>query len=85
MKLCKSFRMRKLLSQGLAKARKVKRPHEGMMRSLIYKTLRNGWHYQVEYICDHRNRPRPCVVVYAFKPPADFTARSADLYLTQEV
>jgi hypothetical protein len=75
----RSKAMRNLLSEA---QRKVKRPPlDGMMISLIYRTLRNGWHYQVEHIHDTRFRPKPYIVVYAFKPPRTYHARSADYFL----
>lgn len=85
MKLCKSPVMQRFLLSGIRKAKKMSEPSEGMMKSLIYKTLHNGWHYQVDYIYDLRCHKKPYISVFAFKPPLDFTARSADLYLTQEV
>ena len=81
MKELKSRAMITLLNQAKKKARTTKLPSDGMMASLIYKTLTNGWHYQVELINDTRFNPKPYIAVYAFKPPRDFSARSADYYL----
>lgn len=83
MKELKSKTMKALLAQGIRRAKKTKTPFDGHMTGLVYKTLRNGWHYQVEYVNDTRLMPKPYVVVYAFAPPADFSCRSADFYLTQ--
>lgn len=83
MKELKSNPMRLLLARGLRIARRGKIPNEGHMRSLIYKTLHNGWHYQVECIKDSRFALGPRVVVYAFRPPRTFNARKADFYLEQ--
>lgn len=85
MKELKSPRMRALLNSGLRKAKRKNRPIDGMMYNLIYKTLNNGWHYQVEYVYDSRFYDKPYVVVYAFKPPKKFTCVAADYYLKAEV
>ena len=84
MKLSRSKAMRKLLSRGLKMAKKTKTPTEGYSTSLIYETLKNGWHYQVNYTRDQRVLKKyPFVTVYAFRPPLNFTARDADLYIHQ--
>ena len=67
--------MRRLLEQGMRKAKKTTRPSEGHLKSLIYKTLSNGWHYQVDYIYDLRVQPKPYVVVYAFPPKTGSRAK----------
>lgn len=76
--------MRLWLKRGIAKAKHMKKPRAGTLRSLFYKTLRNGWHYQVEYMNDLRMADRPFVIVYAFAPPKDFSARSATHYLSND-
>ena len=84
MKECKSKAMREMLRRGLNKAKKTRAPSDGCMMSLVYETKPNGWHYQVEYINDTRMYEKPKVVVYAFRPPRRFHARSADLFLESE-
>lgn len=81
MKELKTPAMRYQLKLGIKQARKLSPPSDGMLVNLIYETLRNGWHYQVEYVHDTRFDPRPYVEVYAFAPPRRFHARSADYYL----
>lgn len=85
MKELKSKTMKAFLTSGLRKAKISKRPSEGCMYNLIYKTLSNGWHYQIDYIYDLRACKKPYVAVYAFKPPLDYSARMADYYLMKEV
>ena len=82
MKELRSKAMKKLLKQGKNLAKKNgKLPSEGSMINLIYKTLKNGWHYQVEHIYDLRVDKRKYVVVYAFKPGARLGV--ADYYLRE--
>lgn len=69
-----------MLMAGVEKAGKMPAPPDGMMTSVGYKTLPNGWHYQVEYMHDTRLRERPYVVAYGFRPPCRMNARSADIY-----
>ena len=77
MKVLRSKRMRALLKRAIRKTHGQKPPNDGMMTSLIYETLPNGWHYQVEWVNDSRFYDKPTVMVYAFAPPRDFSARSA--------
>ena len=81
MKLLRSKAMKTMLQRGVRKTYGKRPPHDGYLISLVYKTLRNGWHYQVEWINDTRFDPKPKIVVYAFAPPRDFSARSATHYL----
>lgn len=77
--------MKRFLSRGIRKAKKVAPPDEGYTRTLIYETLPNGYHYQVEYFYDRY----PCnngyatksVMVYCFRPPKSQLVRPADFYL----
>lgn len=85
MKVSKSNAMKKMLSRGIKLAKKGRIPDEGMMRNLIYETLPNGWHYQVEFIHDTRVFSKPYVAVYAFRPPRSFCAKQADICLMKEV
>ena len=83
MKILKTAKMKSLLRRGINKAKRLKsKPRDGMMYNLIYETLLNGWHYQVEYVFDHRVQSSPYVIVYGFKP-GDASARMADYYLRQ--
>ena len=82
MKQLNSPAMRLWLKKGIRKAKTMKRPSEGTFVNLFYKTLSNGWHYQVEYMYDLRRHDKPYVIVYAFAPPEDFSARSATHYLS---
>lgn len=84
MKVLKSPAMRRFLAAGIRKARKHAPPGDGGMFSLVYKTLPNGWHYQVEFIHDTRRNPKPWVQVFAFAPPIDFSGRLATYTLTKE-
>jgi hypothetical protein len=84
MKELKSPTMRKLLRSGIRKAKKIGTPSDGTMFNLIYKTLKNGWHYQVEYIHDGRMFESPYVAVFAFKPPV-VGAAAATFVLYQEL
>lgn len=85
MKRLRTNRMLSLLRRGARIAKTKTKPSDGMMYNLIYETLPNGWHYQVEYINDHRRNPNPQVVVYAFAPPRRMHARSADYFLEEAV
>jgi hypothetical protein len=86
MKELKTKKMKELLSRGVRKTYKIKHtPSDETFINLIYKTMKNGWHYQVEYLKDSRFYTKPRVIVYAFKPPFTIWARSADYYLFQEV
>jgi hypothetical protein len=86
MRELKSKSMQKFLKLGLRKAkRQFSIPDDGTLCSLIYTTLKNGWHYQVEFVHDKRIRPKPYVAVFAFKPPLNFCCRSADYVLIQEL
>lgn len=78
----KSPRMKALLAKGVRRTRREprRRPSDGMMRNLVYLTLNNGWHYQVEWAHDTRIRPKPYVVVYAF-PPSHRGCESAPYFL----
>lgn len=79
----RSKKMLSLLRRGKRKAQ-GKPPSEGTLHSLIYETLPNGWHYQVEWVSDLRCAPKPYVIVYAFKPPLNMCARSATHCLCDE-
>jgi len=81
----KTNRMKVLLKQGIRKAKKIKAPSEGSLIGLMQITLKNGWYYQVDFIRDLRIHNKPYVIVYAFKPPLRFYARSADYYLSKEI
>ena len=81
----KSKAMKSRLERGIKKAKKLPIPSDGSMRNLIYETIPNGWHYQVEYIHDSRLCEKPYVAVYAFRPKGRWHARSADLCLTREI
>ena len=86
MRELKSKSMQKFLKLGLRKVKKKSSiPDDGTLYSLIYTTLKNGWHYQVEFVYDKRIRPQPYVAVFAFKPPLNFCCRSADYFLIQEL
>ena len=85
MKVLRSKKMRALLAAGIRKSKRQKPPSDGYMVSLIYKTEKNGWHYQVEWVHDTRFEPKPIVKVYAFAPPRDFCARPATHTLWQEL
>ena len=79
----RSAKMKELLKRAKRRA-KGRPPSEGPLRSLIYETAKNGWHYQVEWVHDLRCRPKPYIVAYAFKPPLDMSARFATHYLEAE-
>ena len=81
MKLLRSKRMRELLRRAIRKTRGKNPPSDGYLVSLIYETLPNGWHYQVDWVTDSRFYKKPRVVVYAFAPPLRWHARSATHYL----
>ena len=83
MKVLKSKIMRKLLAAGKRKKSKIGAPRVGSSCSLIYRTLPNGWHYQVDYIHDSRFYERPAVFVYAFAPGRGRGAVSADYVLSE--
>lgn len=85
MKELKTRVMKKLLVEGIRKAKKQRPASDGHFINLIYRTKKNGWHYQVEYITDSRCYEHPTVIVYAFKPPLNWSARSADFYLKQSI
>lgn len=80
MKRLASPRMRTILRDAKRRA-KGSPPSDGMMKSLTYFTAKNGWHYQAEWVHDTRFEPKPYVILYAFKPPRNFSARSADYFL----
>ena len=75
--------MRRMLARGLRDARSRSQPSDGSMFSLFTVDMANGWYYQVDFIHDTRLMPKPYVSVFAFRPPRDFSARSADLYLSE--
>lgn len=77
--------MKQLLEKGLRKAKRMKAPSEGTFCPLFNLDTKNGWHYQIEYVHDSRYEDKKFVSVFAFKPPRNFCARSADLYLSQKV
>lgn len=80
MKESKGKRLLQLLAEGISKAAKTTAPPDGMMKSLVYETSKNGWHYQVEYVHDTRMYERPFIVAYGFAPPRRMFCRSADIY-----
>lgn len=49
-----------------------------MMINLVYENLKNGWHYQVEYVHDTRFAPKPWIIAYGFSPRSQ---GSADYFL----
>lgn len=84
MKELRTKRMRSLLKRAIRKTRGLRPPHDGYCHSLIYETLPNGWHYQVDWVHDTRFREKPWVAVHAFAPPRDFSARAADFVLESQ-
>lgn len=74
MKILRSKKMKALLAIGKRRAKPNKRPGDGMMTSLSYLTLPNGWHYQVDWIHDTRFSPEPWIEVFAFAPGHDGVA-----------
>ena len=66
----RSEKMRFMLESGIRRARRNRRlrPGDGMMTNLLHETLKNGWHYQVEWVHDTRFAPEPWDIVYAFHP-----------------
>jgi hypothetical protein len=83
MKTLNSPTMQALLKKGLRKAKRTRRPSDGMMISLFTEQKKNGWYYQCEYIHDSRYVDPVSVVVYAFKPPRVFHAKSAEYCLSK--
>lgn len=83
MKELKSKAMKRMLALGVTAANKRHPPPDGLMVNLVYETLRNGWHYQVEYVHDTRHEDKPYVIAYGFAPPCRFNARVADVFLKQ--
>lgn len=67
-KILRSKKMRSLLARGKHRAKSKHRPSDGMMTGLIHETLRNGWHYQVDWIHDTRFKSEPWIEVFAFAP-----------------
>lgn len=71
--------MRKLLNKGIKKAKrfsKVKSP-DYFIPMFTHET-KNGWYYQIEKMYSG-------VVVYAFKPPRIYCAKTAEYYLNEEL
>lgn len=85
MQILKTKSMKRYLRRGLKLAKTKTKPSNGSFFNLIYETLKNGWHYQIEYVYDTRCNDKPYIAVYAFKPPERFHARLADYVLTEEV
>jgi len=83
----KTKKMMALLKEGIRKAEKMKIPSkEGTFIPLFTETLKNGWHYQIDFVFDRRIYNNPFVEVNAFKPPLRWCARStADYYLNKEL
>lgn len=81
MKELRSKKMRTLLALAKRRARPAKRPGDGMMTSLVYEHMKNGWHYQVEWVHDTRFAPKPWIIAYAFSPnhrgAADYFLKAA--------
>jgi len=84
-KVLKSKRMKQLLKKAVKEAKKYKQPKEGHMFPLTSTELKNGWDYQADYIYDLRQCDRPYVVVWGFKPPRVYYAKSAEYYLWKEL
>lgn len=79
MKRLNTVIMRKLLQRGIKIAKrfgKVKSPDYCI--SLFTHELSNGWYYQVE------NTFWNGVVVFAFRPPRVYHAKSAEYYLAEK-
>lgn len=74
--------MRFLLETGIRRAKRNKkmRPGDGGMVNLLNETIKNGWHYQVEWIHDTRFAPEPYIVAYAF-PPGHVGSAAAPYFL----
>ena len=82
-KLLRSRRMRDLLAEGVRKSKRMRPPSDGTMTSLVYLTLKNGWHYQVEWVHDQRFQKEPWIIAYAF-PPHHPGSVSAPYYLVPD-
>lgn len=78
----RSKKMRSLLAHGKRKARGHP-PAEGYMKQLVYETLPNGWHYQVDWVHDVRVAPKPYVVAWGFHPRTR-GSQSAQYYLMEQ-
>lgn len=86
MKELKSPTMRALLKRALRQIKHTEgRPSEGTLWPLFTKDLPNGWYYQADYIYDSRCYKKPYVAIWAFRPPRNYCARSADYTLQQEI
>jgi len=69
--------MRRLLKKGIRLAKKQARVRNtSYFIPLFYHDTKNGWHYQIEKMFEG-------VMVYAFKPPRVFHAKSAKYFLEE--
>lgn len=85
MKVLKTPTMKDLLKRGVRKAKKMRKPSDGMMFGLFTHEKKNGWYYQVDFIYDTRCNEHPYVAVFGFKPPRVYHAKSAEYVLTQDI
>jgi hypothetical protein len=69
-KILRSKKMKTMLAAGQRKAKREPHrcPGDGGLIGLIWQTLPNGWHYQVDWIHDTRFAPEPWIEVFAFCP-----------------
>ncbi len=78
--------MRRMLAEGVVRARRALKAGRVMSPERIYplmsRTLKNGWHYQVDMSGDRKGQT---VTVYAFKPPLRMNARGADYFLLESL
>jgi hypothetical protein len=83
MKILNTPTMQALLKRGLRMAKRKYIPGDGMMLPLFTEQKKNGWYYQIDLVHDTRWEPKPYVVVFAFKPPRVYWAKSADYHLSK--
>lgn len=80
MKELKTAWMKKLLRKGMKEARECTvLPKPGTLFPLFTVELKNGWYYQVDFL---NNCNDPHVIVFAFKPPRVYFAKTAEYYLS---
>lgn len=74
-------KIKSLIESAKRKIRKnkIRPPSDGSMVNVIYRSSSesgNGYHYQVDYICDKRFNKNPYIFACSWKPGEKFGAPS---------